>query len=256
MSRNRKTAFEDLIEIASAMSWWLNLLLACIAYLVFHQIASIDFSNPSVITPLAGITQYLAPLLFVMGAGFSAIKQWKRKSVFDKQKDIDTIRQLSWQSFEYLVSEACRRKGYTVTETPDGPDGGIDLILKKDKRLFLVQCKHWRAKKVSVKEVRELKGVVAGQEAYGGILVTSGLFTSDAVEEANRLNIELVDAVKLATLIPQMETTDLGTESIPNCPKCGSEMTIRTAKQGSNAGRNFWGCSTFPKCRASISKKC
>ncbi|MDY0134351.1 MAG: NERD domain-containing protein [Atribacterota bacterium] len=33
------------------------------------------------------------------------------------------------------------------------------------------------------------------------------------------------------------------------CPKCGSPMVLRTAKQGANAGRQFWGCSTFPKCK-------
>ena len=33
------------------------------------------------------------------------------------------------------------------------------------------------------------------------------------------------------------------------CPQCGSAMALRTAKSGANAGKQFWGCSTFPKCR-------
>lgn len=33
------------------------------------------------------------------------------------------------------------------------------------------------------------------------------------------------------------------------CPKCGSELLIRTVKSGPNAGQQFWGCSAFPKCR-------
>lgn len=33
------------------------------------------------------------------------------------------------------------------------------------------------------------------------------------------------------------------------CPKCGSGMVLRKAKQGANAGNQFWGCSAFPKCR-------
>lgn len=33
------------------------------------------------------------------------------------------------------------------------------------------------------------------------------------------------------------------------CPKCGSNMVLRTAKRGTNAGRQFWGCSAYPKCR-------
>ena len=33
------------------------------------------------------------------------------------------------------------------------------------------------------------------------------------------------------------------------CPKCGSEMVIRETKKGDHKGKQFWGCSTFPKCR-------
>ncbi len=34
------------------------------------------------------------------------------------------------------------------------------------------------------------------------------------------------------------------------CPRCGSEMVQRTVKSGEKAGGIFWGCSSFPKCRA------
>lgn len=33
------------------------------------------------------------------------------------------------------------------------------------------------------------------------------------------------------------------------CPKCGSILVKRTAKKGKNAGKQFWACSAFPKCR-------
>jgi predicted RNA-binding Zn-ribbon protein involved in translation (DUF1610 family) len=33
------------------------------------------------------------------------------------------------------------------------------------------------------------------------------------------------------------------------CPKCGSEMILRETKRGENTGKQFWGCSNFPKCR-------
>lgn len=34
-----------------------------------------------------------------------------------------------------------------------------------------------------------------------------------------------------------------------SCPKCASPMVRRQVKAGNNAGREFWGCSTYPKCR-------
>lgn len=33
------------------------------------------------------------------------------------------------------------------------------------------------------------------------------------------------------------------------CPKCNSILLLRTATKGTNAGKQFYGCSNFPKCR-------
>ncbi len=33
------------------------------------------------------------------------------------------------------------------------------------------------------------------------------------------------------------------------CPRCGKPLVVRTARSGSNAGKQFLGCSGFPKCR-------
>ena len=41
-------------------------------------------------------------------------------------------------------------------------------------------------------------------------------------------------------------------EASPHCPKCGSEMVLRTAKQGDRKGKGFWGCSKYPECRGII----
>jgi hypothetical protein len=36
---------------------------------------------------------------------------------------------------------------------------------------------------------------------------------------------------------------------IPLCPKCGVPMVLRTAKNGAQAGKPFYGCPNYPKCR-------
>ncbi len=33
------------------------------------------------------------------------------------------------------------------------------------------------------------------------------------------------------------------------CPKCGAPMILRTATKGDKKGKQFYGCSNFPKCR-------
>lgn len=39
-------------------------------------------------------------------------------------------------------------------------------------------------------------------------------------------------------------------QNIPTkCPLCGEKLVIRTAKKGANIGRQFYGCSNYPKCK-------
>lgn len=49
------------------------------------------------------------------------------------------------------------------------------------------------------------------------------------------------------------------TKKIPHnakrCPLCASPMVLRTARQGRNAGKQFWGCSRYPSCRGILDKK-
>jgi ssDNA-binding Zn-finger/Zn-ribbon topoisomerase 1 len=41
-------------------------------------------------------------------------------------------------------------------------------------------------------------------------------------------------------------------DPIPACPQCGQPMVLRTAKNGSNAGKQFWGCSAYPDCKGVV----
>lgn len=39
------------------------------------------------------------------------------------------------------------------------------------------------------------------------------------------------------------------------CPRCGCDLILRTAKRGANSGKQFYGCSAFPKCRYILNLK-
>ena len=144
------------------------------------------------------------------------------------------------------------------------PDPAYFLVLTKGSEKFLVQCKQWKAYKVSVDVVRELYGVMAAKGATGGFVVTSGRFTDDTRKFADGRNVQLVDGAKLFAMIKQAKQSMAATAqpitnkpqmatpqalAVTSCPLCSSGMVKRTARNGSNAGNEFWGCSTFPKCR-------
>lgn len=44
-------------------------------------------------------------------------------------------------------------------------------------------------------------------------------------------------------------------DGVPLCPKCRVPMVLRTAKQGPNAGKQFYGCANYPKCREMVPVK-
>lgn len=48
---------------------------------------------------------------------------------------------------------------------------------------------------------------------------------------------------------PQTLSAAHSPSSMPVCPKCGAAMVLRTAKQGDSAGKQFYGCPNYPKCR-------
>lgn len=271
MARRKQNLFDVLIEITSKLPWWVGIILALVAYFWLHGVATSEitavaqsgkmggFISQHIFQTLASIGQYLLPFVFLLGAAMSAYRRFTRRALHKQvatSPDRGTLNDMSWQQFEALVGEAFRRKGYTVTETVSGADGGIDLVLKKQGETFLVQCKQWKFYKVGVSIVRELYGVMAAKGATGGFVVTSGIFTDDARAFATGRNIELMDGKALHALIGGVPTPDNATSapstlttSAPTCPICQSAMVKRIAKRGANSGNAFWGCSQYPACK-------
>ena len=279
--RPKRSPLEDMLDVIAMMPWWVGVVLAAISYVVFHQLAAPvevkgvqaaqvgNLIARSLISNVASVVQYFAPLICLGGAALSFFRGKRRQGLVDDVAQADSANSLegmSWREFEVLVGEAYRLQGYRVTETGGGgADGGIDLLLTKDSERTLVQCKQWKAFKVGVTVVRELYGVMAAKGVAGGIVVTSGRFTGEAKAFAEGRNIELIDGPRLHAMIQvakqsiEKSKVDITTEAtvgatelvakMQPCPKCGAEMIKRTAQKGANAGKAFWGCSTYPVCR-------
>lgn len=118
----------------------------------------------------------------------------------------DHVNALGPYEFQNLVAELLHAMGYHVPHVaPPGADGGIDLVAYRDplgttSPRLRVQVKH-RDQKATVKELRELEGVLR-KEGDIGLLVSSGGFTSDLEREARSVqrHIELMDLERLIKL--------------------------------------------------------
>lgn len=275
MARQKTSPFEDMILIVSKLPWWAGFALVVISYVILHAIASRpvvpaatspgqlgDAMAKGLFTTMAMFGQFVLPIAFGFGALLSAVTAMRQKRLYQKvaaRPGVAVLNDMSWSDFERLVSEYYRRKGFQVTrEGGNGPDGGIDLVLRQGNETYLVQCKQWKAFKVGVQPVREFYGVMSSRGVAGGYFVTSGEYTDDAKAFAQGLNITLIDGRKLREMIDVAGKS--GTASVfpalsprtetatPVCPKCNSEMKRRVARQGANAGKEFWGCVAYPKC--------
>jgi restriction system protein len=280
--RKRASLINDLLAIATRLPWWLGVALAVVSYFGLHHFAEqevntaikhssqmVDVVTGTLIKTFARAGQYLLPCVFLLGASMSAYRAMANSKLLiratrpDAAAAIDGMR---WHEFEALVGEGYRHQGYSVKHSGgNGPDGGIDLVLSKGGEQHFVQCKQWRANKVGVAVVRELYGVMSAKGAAGGMVVTSGAFTSDAQAFAKGRNIQLLDGpqlLKLLKLSRQGDGTPLpsffpeqekATQALtPSCPQCKSRMVLRRARQGKNAGQAFWGCGTYPKCKGTL----
>ena len=238
--------------------WWVSIILAGVIYFVGGILSGITSSSLGftiVVNTAKGFAPLISILLLFL-ALVSFLRGFKTRSQFKGQKSVDTLNKLSWKEFEDVTGELFRQRGYRVEEMlGGGADGGVDLRLRKDGQLTLVQCKRWKKKKVGLPIIRELLGAMTAESADKGILVTTSTYTSEASAFAQKQGIQLINGTQLSEEIDNLQNnnstlTTQNSTSPPACSKCGNNMILRTAKRGPNAGNQFWGCTTYPKCQA------
>lgn len=98
---------------------------------------------------------------------------------------------LSGTHFECELAQLYRALGHTATLTAHSGDEGIDILLVKDGKTFVVQCKAHR-KAVGPSTIRELYGTLIASGADGAILASLSGFTVGVVRYVQDKPIELL----------------------------------------------------------------
>ncbi|MCF6262966.1 MAG: restriction endonuclease [Xanthomonadales bacterium] len=164
----RSSIFSDI----SKLPWPVGVILAALCYPAAIYIKS--YFAADTITAGFGIAATkvwpLFSALFLIAAFVSFMHNRNKAAIFKSHRSIEKIRNLSWLQFEQFVGSYFKDQGYMVIETPAGPDGGVDLVLRKDGKKTYVQCKHWKTYKVGVDKVRELLGAMTAGGADHGVL--------------------------------------------------------------------------------------
>lgn len=254
-----------LIDLLFKLPPWVCLILGVTSYIgmEWFQRTHVATQGELLFSVVTSAYPPMALAFFVAFAAFSAVHRVRREKLVDQQTGLDSLRHTPWKAFEYLVAEAFRRQGYAADYSLDqGPDGGVDIVLKKEGQTSLVQCKQWKNGSVGVAVVREMLGILHARQAHEVIIITTGGFTPDALAFAKGNPITLIDGAKLWNMVAAVQAEPNATAKVmpaaiatatPDCPQCGGEMVQRTAKKGPTAGAAFWGCSRYPSCRGNAS---
>lgn len=132
-----------------------------------------------------------------------------------------------------VFSERCELKKITIQSD--------DVKVIKRDRTYATVRDYWdkNADVVTDEKIEEL---------YQKLNVLTNV--DEAVKEAHIQNIEKKYKQHEAAEAPKEEKKEeKPTEKDIICPKCGKQLVLRVAKKGENAGKQFYGCSGFPKCR-------
>ena len=142
--------------------------------------------------------------------------------------------------FDYVL---CNRRDLSVICVVELDDQSHQKPKRKTRDTFLVSvCEAIDLPLVQIPaqrtySVTEIKTRIMEAVGQGNIPV----ILADAIQGTGSrleptLNLDSIDESLLA-------------DAAPACPECGAPMVRRQVKTGSNTGKKFWGCSTYPKCR-------
>ena len=189
-----------------------------------------------VIPLLAFIAGYCVTIVAVAGQ-LKRMGWWR---LLQSGHSLDAIRSLSWRDFERVVAAAFTQKGWSAELVgQQGPDGGLDLVLRRGKQVAIVQCKQRRylyGAYVEERDIREFVGVIAARKMMKGFFVTSGVFTPQATEFAEKVpQLELIAGDDLLAMVGR-------------CPKCKGPLAPKNSKYGV-----FLSCVRYPDCDGALS---
>ena len=90
-----------------------------------------------------------------------------------------------------------------------------------------------------------------GENDYSFMLEMFNKRNKDEIYGSRQRKINAIIANSILPFVRSRIKLKAGIEN-RTCPRCGSDLVIRTARTGTKVGTKFWGCSNYPKCRYTL----
>ena len=125
---------------------------------------------------------------------------WERNYGLAQVHELD---KLGGVEFEEYLAGLFRKQGYKAEMTPSSGDYGADLVLVKDGQRIAIQAKRY-AGSVGVAAVQEALSGMAYYQCGAAWVVTTGTFTPNAGELAEKSGVRLIGRAELGKMIARM----------------------------------------------------
>ena len=148
---------------------------------------------------------WVLPILSVLVIGIPASLYLQRIRLPREEASagVAALAGMRWRDFIHLVLDALLRRGYErVFEARDADEDG-DYVLERKGQRFLLSSKHGAAYVLGSTAIAEFASAIRMRNLAGGLLVTPGQFSPEALPLARAQRIELLDG---PTLWPELRT--------------------------------------------------
>lgn len=184
----------SLFAILLRSRWWIS----------FAVAAAFVAAARALLPPDYFVVGAIGALPFLVIGCIAAWRQWKAPDPRRVAESLDAIRAMPWSAFSKAIEDAFRRDGYTVAAHPRP---AADYELSRNGRVSLVACKRWKAARIGIEPLRELRAAKDRSKADECIYVTAGELTDTAQAFAAGNGVRLLQGAELAALVPLSPTS-------------------------------------------------
>lgn len=157
-----------------------------------------------------------------------------------KSKRTTALNRINQKHLDFVLCSAADLSVIGVVELDDQSHGREDRAGRDE---FVDQA--LASAKIPVARFSAKKGY-AIQEVRSKLVDVFKFATESSVPTVAKAESSSVQSETVAVADPISAKPE---KTVPVCPKCTATMVKRQAKNGPHAGKMFWACSEYPKCR-------
>lgn len=182
-----RMAQNSLFAVLLRSPWWISLVVAAAVVALVQALVPVEYRTIA----------SLGAFPFVVIGGIAFKRQWGRPNPAQTQARLESAAKMSWPQFQAALREGYVREGWQV----EASSGVADLVIRKGGQSLLVSARRWKAARQGEDVLHGLQKALRAQDANGGIVVTLGELSPQALRLANANAIDVLQGERLAVLL-------------------------------------------------------